>query len=113
MLKSRALAMTIRLTARAVASRMPLSSPIYTKVTIRVVITSMLPGIPTMAGIPKQEPAAMNTRRPPARILGAVRGRVTSMRVRSGLAPLMRAASSSVGSIFSIAREMVINAKGE
>lgn len=55
----------------------------------------------------------MNTSRPPARILGAVRGRVTSIRVRSGPAPLMRAASSRVGSIFSMAREMVIKAKGE
>ena len=66
-----------------------------------------------MAGIPKQEPAAMKTNRPPAKILGAIKGKVTSTKVRRGEAPETRAASSSVGSIFSIAREMVIKAKGE
>ena len=55
----------------------------------------------------------MKTNRPPAKILGAIKGKVTSTRVRRGEAPETRAASSSVGSIFSIAREMVIKAKGE
>ena len=85
----------------------------YTKETIRVVSTSMFPGIPTMAGIPKQEPAPMNTRSPPARMLGAIRGRVTSHRALRGDAPAIREASSRVGSIFSMAREMVMKAKGE
>ena len=55
----------------------------------------------------------MNTKRPPAKMEGAIKGKVTSSRVRSGEAPDTRAASSKVGSIFSIAREMVMNAKGE
>ena len=80
---------------------------------MRVVRTSMLPGMPTIAGIPKAEPAPMKTKRPPARILGAMSGSVTSHRTRSGEAPETREASSSVGSIFSMAREMVIKAKGE
>ena len=78
-----------------------------------MVNTSMLPGIPTMEGIPKQEPAAINTKRPPAKMEGAIKGRVTSIKVRMGEAPETRAASSKVGSIFSIAREMVMKAKGE
>ena len=44
---------------------------------------------------------------------GAIKGRVTSIKVRMGEAPETRAASSKVGSIFSIAREMVMKAKGE
>ena len=55
----------------------------------------------------------MNTRRPPARMEGAIRGNVTSIRVRNGEEPETLAASSSVGSIFSIAREIVIKANGE
>ena len=66
-----------------------------------------------MAGIPKQEPAAINTNTPPAKILGAIKGKVTSRNVLSGEAPEIRAASSNVGSIFSIAREIVIKANGE
>ena len=107
------MATTIMETARAVASRMPLSSPIYRNVTIRVVITSILPGMPTIAGMPKQEAAAMNTSRPPATMDGIIRGRVTSHSVFSGEDPEIRAASSRVGSIFSMAREMVMKAKGE
>ena len=55
----------------------------------------------------------MNTKRPPAKMEGAIKGRVTSRTVRKGEAPDTRAASSKVGSIFSIAREIVIKAKGE
>ena len=55
----------------------------------------------------------MNTSRPPATMEGIIRGNVTSHRVFKGEEPEMRAASSRVGSIFSIAREIVMNAKGE
>ena len=80
---------------------------------MRVVSTSIFAGMPTMEGMPKQEPAAMKTSRPPAKILGNIKGKVTSQSVRSGEAPEIRAASSRVGSIFSNALEIVIKAKGE
>ena len=54
----------------------------------------------------------MNTRMPPAKMLGYISGIVTFQSVRSGEAPDTREASSSVGSIFSIAREIVIKANG-
>ena len=55
----------------------------------------------------------MNTSRPPATMEGIIRGSVTSFSVRRGDEPEIRAASSRVGSIFSMAREMVMKAKGE
>ena len=52
----------------------------------------------------------MNTSRAPAISEGVVMGRVTFSTVIMGEAPEMRLASSSEGSIFSMAREMVMNA---
>ena len=72
----------------------------------------MLAGIPMMEGVPNAEATPMNTSTPPARILGYIRGIVTFHKVRSGEAPDIREASSSVGSIFSMAREIVIKANG-
>ena len=65
-----------------------------------------------MAGIPNAEAAAIKTNSAAAIMLGIIIGTVIVRKMCSGLAPDIRAASSSDGSIFSIAREIVINAYG-
>ena len=54
--------------------------------------------------------AQTNTSNAPAMRLGVIMGRVTVNTVFRGDAPETRAASSREGSIFSMAREMVMNA---
>ena len=54
--------------------------------------------------------AATKTSSAPAIRLGVIMGRVTRNTVSRGDAPEMRLASSRLGSIFSMAREMVMKA---